>query len=118
MMKHAASATGLFVPCYAPPVPQPSTTCAGVMHVLFSDAAQKFEEANQCLAAKDVPQAYASCESACSLFQEVVGPIHCDVAKCYDLLAMILFQAGEFEAAITFASRSLPYPTLRCPFVS
>mmetsp|Transcript_27385 Transcript_27385/g.40432 ORF Transcript_27385/g.40432 Transcript_27385/m.40432 type:complete len:1332 (+) Transcript_27385:149-4144(+) len=102
LIKHAGALAGEgFVPCVGG-VSLPS------LHILLPDAKATFEAAHFSYGARNLPQALDLAQEAAALYQRVVdGPIHLNIARCLDLTAAILFEAGEPALAAANASRSL-----------
>lgn len=102
LMKHAGALAGEgFVPCVGG-ASLPS------LHILLPDAKATFEAAHFSYGARHLPQALDLAQEAAALYQRVVdGPIHLNIARCLDLTAAILFEAGEPVLAAANASRSL-----------
>jgi len=102
LMKHAGALSGEgFVPCV-------SGASLPSLHILLPDAKATFEAAHFSYGARALPQALDLAQEAAALYQRVVdGPLHLNIARCLDLTAAILFEAGEPALAAANASRSL-----------
>ena len=102
LMKHAGALAGEgFVPC-APGAGLPS------LHILLPDAKATFEAAHFSYSGRALHQALDLAQEAAALYQRVVdGPLHLNIARCLDLTAAILFEAGESGLAAANAARSL-----------
>mmetsp|Transcript_8650 Transcript_8650/g.9915 ORF Transcript_8650/g.9915 Transcript_8650/m.9915 type:complete len:1345 (+) Transcript_8650:157-4191(+) len=102
LMKHAGALSGEgFVPCV-------SGASLPSLHILLPDAKATFEAAHFSYGARALPQALDLAQEAAALYQRVVdGPLHLNIARCLDLTAAILFEAGEPVLAAANASRSL-----------
>jgi protein TIF31 len=102
LMKHAGALSGEgFMPC---------STGAGLpsLHIMLPDAKATFEAAHFSYSNRALPQALELAQEAAALYQRVVdGPLHLQIARCLDLTAAILFEAGETSLAAANASRSL-----------
>lgn len=102
LMKHAGAIPGEgFVPC----APGPGLPA---LHILLPDARATFEAAHFSYGGRALHQALDLAQEAAALYQRVVdGPLHLSIARCLDLTAAILFEAGEAGLAAANAARSL-----------
>lgn len=104
LMKHAGALSGEgFCPCAPGGMGLPS------LHILLPDAKASFEAAHFSYGSRaSLPQALDLAQEAAALYQRVVdGPLHLNIARCLDLTAAILFEAGEPAMAAANAARSL-----------
>jgi protein TIF31 len=102
LMKHAGAIPGEgFVPCN-------SGIGLPALHIMLPDARATFEAAHFSYGARALHQALELAQEATALYQRVVdGPLHLNIARCLDLTAAILFEAGETGLAAANAARSL-----------
>ena len=102
LMKHAGAMPGEgFVPC----APGPGLPA---LHILLPDARATFEAAHFSYGGRALHEALDLAQEAAALYQRVVdGPLHLSIARCLDLTAAILFEAGETGLAAANAARSL-----------
>jgi len=104
MVKHAAAHGGEgFVPYSVGP-----TIGSTSLHILLPDAKTAFEAAHVHWNARSLPRALDLTQEATNLYQRVTEtPLHASVARCFDLTAVILFQAQEPELAASNGARAL-----------
>ena len=103
LMKHSAAHGEGFVPCgFGGTVGHPS------LHISLQDARATLEAAHLHHNARALSQALDLAQEACSLYQRVTEtPAHPGVVRCLDLMASILFDAGEPALAAANAVKSL-----------
>ncbi|KAL3941965.1 MAG: hypothetical protein SGBAC_003767 [Bacillariaceae sp.] len=103
LMKHSAAHSGGFTPC-APG--NPSSLPA--LHISLPDARQTLESAHVHHSGKALSRALELAQEACALYQRVAeASTHPGVVRCLDLMASILFEAGEHGLAAANQARSL-----------
>jgi len=82
-------------------------TAAG-LHVLLPDAKEALEAASLHWSAGRLERALMLAQEASVMYQQATGGVlHSAVARCMDLISVILFQAQEHELAADNAARSL-----------
>lgn len=103
LMKHAAAHGEGFVPCGAGPglgLPP--------LHISLLDARNAVEAAHIHHSKKSLSRALDLAQEAASLYQRVTDtPAHPGIVRCMDLMAAILFDAGEPELAASNGARAL-----------
>jgi protein TIF31 len=103
LMKHSAAHGEGFVPCgLGPAVGLPP------LHISLPDARQALEAAHLHHSGKALSRALDLAQEACGLYQRVTEtPAHPGVVRCIDLMATILFDAGEADLAAGNAMKAL-----------
>ena len=103
LMKHSAAHGEGFVPCgFGGTVGHPS------LHISLQDARATLEAAHLHHSGRALSQALDLAQEACSLYQRVTEtPAHPGVVRCLDLMATILFDAGEPALAAANAVKAL-----------
>eukprot|EP00850_Spirogloea_muscicola_P020632 SM000222S06973 [mRNA] locus=s222:140907:151145:+ [translate_table: standard] len=71
------------------------------------DARQLVEQGRKCLNESNLNKAYELFSEANNILTQVCGPLHREVGNCYRFLAMVLYHAGELQAAIQNQQREL-----------
>ncbi|CAJ1907402.1 unnamed protein product [Cylindrotheca closterium] len=103
LMKHSAAHGGGFTPC-APGNP----SSLPPLHISLPDARQTLESAHVHHSGKALSRALELAQEACALYQRVAeSSTHPGVVRCLDLMASILFEAGENGLAAANQARSL-----------
>jgi len=103
LMKHSAAHGGGFTAC-SPGNPN----SLPALHISLSDARQTLESAHVHHSGKALARALELAQKACALYQRVAEtPAHPGVVRCLDLMASILFEAGEHGLAAANQTRSL-----------
>jgi protein TIF31 len=104
LMKHAAAHGEGFVPCAlgGPTVGLPP------LHISLPDARAALESAHRYHNARSLSRALDLAQEACGLYQRVTEtPAHPGVVRCIDLMASILFDAGEPALAALNADKAI-----------
>lgn len=103
LMKHAAAHVEGFVPCnIGQSIGLPS------LHISLPDTRTTLEAAHLHCNARSLSPALDLAQEAASLYQRVTDtPAHPGVVRCMDLMATILFEAGEPALAANSAMKSL-----------
>ena len=103
LMKHSAAHGEGFVPCgYGGTAGYPA------LHISLQDARATLEAAHLHHSARALSHALDLAQEACSLYQRVTEtPAHPGVVRCLDLIATILFDAGEPGLASANAVKAL-----------
>ncbi|KAL3922717.1 MAG: hypothetical protein SGILL_002055 [Bacillariaceae sp.] len=105
LMKHAASYEAGFVPCGVA-----GTGGLPPLHISLPDARNVLETAHILHSRKNFAQALELAQEAAGLYQRVTDThAHPGVVRCVDLMATILYEAGEPGVAAGNASRALGY---------
>jgi protein TIF31 len=105
LMKHAAAHGAGFVPCGVAP-----SGGLPALHISLPDARNVLETAHIYRNRKNLSQALDLAQEAAGLYQRVTEtPAHPGVVRCIDLMATILYEAGEPGLAASNASRALGY---------
>jgi len=103
LMKHAAAHVEGFVPCSLG-----STIGLPALHISLPDARSTLEAAHLHCNARSLAPALDLAQEAASLYQRVTDtPAHPGVVRCMDLMATILFEAGEPILAANSALKGL-----------
>ena len=103
MMKHAAAHVEGFVPCSIG-----TTIGLPSLHISLPDARTTLEAAHLHCNARSLAPALDLAQEAASLYQRVTDtPAHPGVVRCMDLMATVLFEAGEPALAANSALKSL-----------
>jgi protein TIF31 len=103
LMKHAAAHVEGFVPCA-----MGTTVGLPSLHISLADARTILEAAHLHCNARSLSPALDLAQEAASLYQRVTEtPAHPGVVRCMDLMATILFEAGEPALAANSALKGL-----------
>eukprot|EP00934_Nitzschia_sp_Nitz4_P006538 Nitzschia sp. Nitz4//scaffold3_size479765//48133//52644//NITZ4_000019-RA/size479765-processed-gene-0.47-mRNA-1//1//CDS//3329550515//6528//frame0 len=103
LMKHSAAHGEGFVPCGLGP-----TTGLPPLHISLPDARATLEAAHVQHSGRALSRALDLAQEACALYQRVTeAPAHPGVVRCLDLMASILFDAGEPAHAAANAVKGL-----------
>jgi protein TIF31 len=103
LMKHAAAHGEGFVPCGLGP-----STGLPSLHISLPDARAALEAAHLHHSGRALSRALDLAQEACGLYQRVTEtPAHPGVVRCIDLMASILFDAGEPALAAANAVKAL-----------
>ena len=103
LMKHAAAHVEGFVPCNVG-----QTIGTPSLHISLSDARTTLEAAHLHYSARSLSTALDLAQEAASLYQRVTDTsAHPGVVRCMDLMATILFEAGEPSLAASNMIKSL-----------
>ena len=107
LMKHAAAHSEGFVACGSGP-----TTGLPPLHISLPDARATLEQAHLYHNKRLFSRALDLAQEAAGLYQRVSEtPAHPGVVRCIDLIASILYDAGEPALAAQNASRALGFQT-------
>ena len=107
LMKHAAAHSEGFVACGSGP-----TTGLPPLHISLPDARATLEQAHLYHNKRLLSRALDLAQEAAGLYQRVSEtPAHPGVVRCIDLIASILYDAGEPALAAQNASRALGFQT-------
>jgi len=107
LMKHAAAHSEGFVACGSVP-----TTGLPALHISLPDARATLEQAHLYHNKRLLSRALDLAQEAAGLYQRVSEtPAHPGVVRCIDLIASILYDAGESALAAQNASRALGLQT-------
>eukprot|EP00536_Pseudo-nitzschia_multiseries_P004463 jgi/Psemu1/253640/estExt_Genewise1Plus.C_740059 len=107
LMKHAAAHNEGFVPCGVVP-----TTGLPPLHISLPDARATLEQAHLYHNKRKLSRALDLAQEAAGLYQRVSEtPAHPGVVRCIDLIASILYDAGEPALAAQNAGKALGYQT-------
>lgn len=103
LMKHSAAHGEGFVPCgLGPSIGLPA------LHISLPDARATLESAHLHHNGRALSRALDLAQEACALYQRVTEtPAHPGVVRCIDLMATILFDAGEAALAAGNAMKAL-----------
>ena len=107
LMKHAAAHSEGFVACGSIP-----TTGLPALHISLPDARATLEQAHLYHNKRLLSRALDLAQEAAGLYQRVSEtPAHPGVVRCIDLIASILYDAGEPALAAQNAGRALGFQT-------
>jgi len=107
LMKHAAAHNEGFVACGVVP-----TTGLPPLHISLPDARATLEQAHLYHSKRLLSRALDLAQEAAGLYQRVSEtPAHPGVVRCIDLIASILYDAGEPALAAQNAGKALGYQT-------
>ena len=107
LMKHAAAHSEGFVACGSNP-----NTGIPALHISLPDARATLEQAHLHHNKRLLSRALDLAQEAAGLYQRVSEtPAHPGVVRCIDLIASILYDAGEPALAAQNAGRALGYQT-------
>ena len=107
LMKHAAAHSEGFVACGVVP-----TTGLPALHISLPDARATLEQAHLYHNKRLLSRALDLAQEAAGLYQRVSEtPAHPGVVRCIDLIASILYDAGEPALAAQNAGRALGFQT-------
>jgi protein TIF31 len=107
LMKHAAAHSEGFVACGSVP-----TTGLPALHISLPDARATLEQAHLYHNKRLLSRALDLAQEAAGLYQRVSEtPAHPGVVRCIDLIASILYDAGESALAAQNAARALGLQT-------
>jgi len=103
LMKHSAAHGEGFVPCGLVPA-----AALPALHISLPDARAALEAAHMHHSGRALSKALDLAQEACGLYQRVTEtPAHPGVVRCIDLMATILFDAGESSLAAANAVKAL-----------
>jgi protein TIF31 len=103
LMKHSAAHGEGFVPCGLGP-----SSGLPALHISLPDARAALEAAHLHHSGRSLSRALDLAQEACGLYQRVTEtPAHPGVVRCIDLMATILFDAGEPALAAGNAVKAL-----------
>ena len=107
LMKHAAAHSEGFVACSSTPA-----TGLPSLHISLPDARATLEQAHKYHNKRLLSRALDLAQEAAGLYQRVAEtPAHPGVVRCLDLIATVLYDAGEPALAAQNAGRALSFQT-------